>query len=132
VYVSSVPDTFLRTLDLMEPVGRGIIFLKVVFHSSERRAMSSPSMFCSQCGAPITPTARFSLLFDCSTSPQSFSPCDFSADSPANLPAELRVNQAGQAGYLNISGPDNWAGHRSGFAPQRHPADPVLRIVLGD
>ena len=79
-----------------------------------------------------TDAARFSLLFDCSTSPQSFSPCDFSADSPANLPAELRVNQAGQTGYLNISKPDNWAGYRSGFAPQRYPADPVLRIVLGD
>jgi hypothetical protein len=48
------------------------------------------------------------------------------------LPAELRVNQAGQTGYLNISRPDNWAGYRSGFAPQRYPADPVLRIVLGD
>jgi hypothetical protein len=48
------------------------------------------------------------------------------------LRAESRVDQAGQIGYLNISKPDNWAGYRSGFAPQRYPADPVLRIVLGD
>jgi hypothetical protein len=51
---------------------------------------------------------------------------------PANLPAELRVNQAGQTGYLNISKPGNWAGYHPGFAPQRYPSDPVLRIVLGD
>jgi hypothetical protein len=54
------------------------------------------------------------------------------ADPPANLPAELRVNQAGQTGCLNLSRPDNGAGYRSGFAAQRCPANPVLRIVLGD
>jgi hypothetical protein len=74
-----------------------------------------------------TDAPRFSLLFDCGLSPQSFSPCDFAADSPGNLPAEIRVNE-GDSAYLNISGPDNWAGPRSGHEPQRYPADPVLRI----
>jgi len=32
--------------------------------------------------------------------------------------------------FLNISRADNWAGVRPGFAPQRYPADPILRIVF--
>lgn len=78
-----------------------------------------------------TDQSRFSLLFDCSTTPQIYSPCDFSADSASKLPTEIRKNRSGTA-YLNISRADNWAGMRSGFEPQRYPADPVLRIVLGD
>lgn len=78
-----------------------------------------------------TDQSRFSLLFDCSTTPQIYSPCDFSADAATKLPAEIRKNKSGTA-YLNISRADNWAGLRSGFEPQRYPADPVLRIVLGD
>lgn len=78
-----------------------------------------------------TDQTRFSLLFDCSTTPQIYSPCDFSADTPTKLPGEIRKNKSGTA-YLNISRADNWAGLRPGFEPQRYPADPVLRIVLGD
>jgi hypothetical protein len=76
-----------------------------------------------------TDASRFSLLFDCGLSPQSFSPCDFAADSMHSLSpfAEIRVNE-GDSAYLNISRPDNWAGPRSGHEPQRYPADPVLRI----
>lgn len=78
-----------------------------------------------------TDQPRFSLLFDCGTSPQLFSPCDFVADTPAALPAEIRKNANGNA-YLNISRADNWAGTRSNFPSQRYPADPVLRIGFGD
>ena len=78
-----------------------------------------------------TDQPRFSLLFDCGTSPQTFAPCDFVADSPARLPAEIRKNASGTA-YLNISRADNWAGTRSNFPSQRYPADPVLRIGFGD
>ena len=78
-----------------------------------------------------TDQSRFSLLFDCGTSPQTFSPCDFTADAPNKLPAEIRKNTGGTA-YLNISRADNWAGTRSGFPSQRYPADPILRIGLGD
>ena len=77
-----------------------------------------------------TDTARFSLLFDCSTTPGTFNPCDFSADSSANLPREIRAVKNGMSAFLNISRADNWAGVRPGFAPQRYPADPVLRIVF--
>ena len=73
--------------------------------------------------------AGFSLLFDCGTSPQAFSPCDFTADSPASLRGEIVANGGGSA-YLNISGPDNWAGPRPNFPSQRYPADPVMRIIL--
>ncbi len=78
-----------------------------------------------------TDQPRFSLLFDCGTSPQTFTPCDFVADTPARLPAEIRKNANGTA-YLNISRADNWAGTRSNFPSQRYPADPVLRIEFGD
>ena len=78
-----------------------------------------------------TDQPRFSLLFDCGTSPQTFTPCDFVADSPARLPAEIRKNASGTA-YLNISRADNWAGTRSNFPSQRYPADPVLRIGFGN
>lgn len=78
-----------------------------------------------------TDQSRFSLLFDCGTSPQIFSPCDFTADAPNKLPAEIRKNASGTA-YLNISRADNWAGIRPNFPSQRYPADPVLRIGLGD
>lgn len=78
-----------------------------------------------------TDQPRFSLLFDCSTFPQTYSPCDFAADSAGQLPAEIRKNKSGSA-YLNISRADNWAGTRPNFPSQRYPADPVLRIVLGD
>lgn len=76
-----------------------------------------------------TDATRFSLLFDCGLSPQSFSPCDFAADTLHGLSpfAVIQVNE-GDSAYLNISGPDNWAGTRSGHEPQRYPADPVLRI----
>jgi hypothetical protein len=77
-----------------------------------------------------TDTARFSLLFDCSTTPGTFSPCDFSADSTANLPREIRAVKNGMSAFLNISRADNWAGVRPGFAPQRYPADPILRILF--
>ena len=77
-----------------------------------------------------TDTARFSLLFDCSTTSGTFNPCDFSADSTANLPREIRAVKNGMSAYLNISRADNWAGFRPGFAPQRYPADPILRIVF--
>ena len=78
-----------------------------------------------------TDQPRFSLLFDCGTSPKTFTPCDFVADTPAGLPAEIRKNASGGA-YLNISRADNWAGTRPGFPSQRYPADPVLRIGFGD
>jgi hypothetical protein len=78
-----------------------------------------------------TDQPRFSLLFDCGTSPQTFTPCDFVADAPARLPAEIRKNASGSA-YLNISRADNWAGVRSNFPSQRYPADPVLRIGFGN
>jgi hypothetical protein len=77
-----------------------------------------------------TDAPRFSLLFDCSTTPGTFDPCDFSADSTANLPGEIRAVKSGMNGYLNISRADNWAGYRPGFEPQRYPADPVLRIAF--
>ena len=47
------------------------------------------------------------------------------------LPAEIRKNASGTAD-LSISRADNWAGTRSDFPSQRYPADPVLRIGLGD
>ena len=78
-----------------------------------------------------TDQPRFSLLFDCSTSPQIYAPCDFAAATPGELPAEIIKKQNGTA-YLNISRADNWAGERPGFPSQRYPADPVLRIVFGD
>ena len=77
-----------------------------------------------------TDTARFSLLFDCSTTPGTFNPSDFSADSAANLPREIRAVKNGMTAFLNISRADNWTGVRPGFAPQRYPADPLLRIVF--
>ncbi len=78
-----------------------------------------------------TDAPRFSLLFDCGSSPDGYSPCDFTADSPAGLPAEVVCQVRDRAGYFNISGPDNWAGERHDFPGQRYPADPVLRIVFG-
>jgi hypothetical protein len=78
-----------------------------------------------------TDQPRFSLLFDCGTTPQTFTPCDFIATTPAGLPAEIRKNTGGTA-YLNISRADNWAGVRSNFPSQRYPADPVLRIGFGN
>ena len=78
-----------------------------------------------------TDAPRFSFLFDCGTEVDSYSPCDFMADSPAGLPAEIVANHRNRSGYLNISGPDNWAGERNNFPGQRYPAEPVLRIVFG-
>jgi len=78
-----------------------------------------------------TDQPRFSLMLDCGTSPQTFTPCDFVADTPAALPGWI-VKNAGGTAYLNISRADNWAGARPGFPSQRYPADPVLRIGLGD
>jgi hypothetical protein len=78
-----------------------------------------------------TDQPRFSLLFDCSTTPKIFTPCDFVADTPASLPGWVTKNTNGTA-YLNISRADNWAGTRSNFPTQHYPADPVLRIGLGD
>jgi hypothetical protein len=78
-----------------------------------------------------TDQPRFSLLFDCGTSPKTFTPCDFVADTPAGLPAEIRKNASGTAD-LHISRADNWAGTRSNFPAQRYPADPVVRIRFGD
>jgi hypothetical protein len=77
-----------------------------------------------------TDQTRFSLLFDCSTTPGTFNPCDFMSDSTTNLPREIRAVKSGLGGYLNISRADNWAGQRPGFPGQRYPADPVLRIVF--
>ena len=77
-----------------------------------------------------TDTPRFSLLFDCSTTPGAYSPCDVWAVTPGELP-EIQVNGKDQFATLNISGPDNWAGERQGFAPRRYPGDPVLRIFFG-
>ncbi len=77
-----------------------------------------------------TAAPRFSLLWDCGTDGDSYSPCDFVADSPANLPGEIVVNAAGRIGTLNVSGPDNWGGERSNFPGQRYPADPILRILF--
>jgi hypothetical protein len=77
-----------------------------------------------------TDQARFSLLFDCSTTPGTFDPCDFTSDSTANLPGQLRVVKRGMSAFLNISRADNWAGPRNGFPGQRYPADPVLRIAF--
>ncbi len=78
-----------------------------------------------------TDQRAFSLLFDCGTTPQLYSPCDFSAESPATLPTALRKNGNGTA-TLNISRPGNWGDPRPDFEPQRYPAEPVLRIVMGD
>jgi hypothetical protein len=78
-----------------------------------------------------TDQPRFSLLFDCSTTPKIFTPCDFVADNPASLPGWVTKNTNGTA-FLNISRADNWAGTRPGFPSQRYPADPILRIGLGD
>lgn len=77
-----------------------------------------------------TDQTRFSLLFDCSTTPGTFDPCDFMSDSTANLPGQIRVVRSGMSAFLNISRADNWAGPRNGFPGQRYPADPVLRIVF--
>lgn len=77
-----------------------------------------------------TDQARFSLLFDCSTTPGTFNPCDFMSDSTNNLPREIRAVKRGMSAFLNISRADNWAGGRNGFTGQRYPADPVLRIML--
>lgn len=79
-----------------------------------------------------TDAPRFSLMFDCSTEPQAFSPCDFSADSPTGLPGEIRVKRNGALAFINLSRADNWGDLRPGHEPQRYPADPVLRIVLGN
>ncbi len=73
----------------------------------------------------------FVLLFDCGTTPEAYSPCDFTADSPANLPKEIRVNRGSVSAYLNISRGGNWGDPRPNFPGQRYPADPVLRIGLG-
>jgi len=78
-----------------------------------------------------TDASRFSFLFDCGTSPDSYSPCDVMADSPANMPSEIVTNFRDRLGYFNISGADNWAGGRPNFPGQRYPADPVLRIAFG-
>ena len=78
-----------------------------------------------------TDASRFSFLFDCGTSPDSYSPCDVMADSQANMPSEIVTNFGDRLGMLNISGPDNWAGDRPNFPGQRYPADPVLRIAFG-
>lgn len=77
-----------------------------------------------------TDQARFSLLFDCSTTPGTFNPCDFMSDSTNNLPREIRAVKRGMSAFFNISRADNWAGERNGFPGQRYPADPVLRIML--
>ncbi|MGB8648622.1 MAG: CARDB domain-containing protein [Anaerolineae bacterium] len=77
-----------------------------------------------------TDQARFSLLFDCSTTPGTFDPCDFMSASTANLPGQVRVVKRGMSAFLNISRADNWAGARNGFPGQRYPADPVLRIMF--
>ncbi len=73
----------------------------------------------------------FSLLFDCGTTPDMYSPCDFSAESPAALPTALRKNRNGTA-TLNVSRAKNWGDPRPDFEPQRYPAEPVLRIVMHD
>ena len=78
-----------------------------------------------------TDAPRFALLWDCGTEGDSYSPCDFVADSPANLPGEIVVNVRDRLGFLNVSGPDNWAGDRPNFPGQRYPADPILRIAFG-
>lgn len=77
-----------------------------------------------------TDQARFSLLFDCSTTPGTFNPCDFASDSTGNLPGEIRALKRGMSAFMNISRADNWAGPRNGFPGQRYPADPVLRIMF--
>jgi hypothetical protein len=95
--------------------------------------ISSAVTVAVQPGIPVqlhTDAVRFSLLFDCGVDPGSFVPCDFTAAVPADLPAEIRVNQDGGPAFVNVSGPDNWAGQRSGFPGQRYPADPVFRFVL--
>lgn len=105
----------------------------------DRQGMKHTPQYGTISGIPVSPgdrivlqtdQARFSLLFDCSTTPGTFTPCDFSADSTGNLPGEIRAVKSGMSGYLNISRADNWARFRSGFEPQRYPADPVLRIVF--
>ena len=78
-----------------------------------------------------TDAPSFSLLFDCSLSPDAYSPCDFSADSPANLPREIKVLRGSVSGYFNISRGGNWGAVRPGFPSQRYPADPILRIGFG-
>ena len=78
-----------------------------------------------------TDAPSFSLLFDCGLSPNAYSPCDFTADSPANLPREIQVLRGSVSGYFNISRGGNWGAVRSGFPSQRYPADPVLRIGFG-
>ena len=78
-----------------------------------------------------TDAAGFAFLFDCGLSPDAFSPCDFTADSPANLPKEIRVLRGSVPGFINISRPGNWGNARPGFPGQRYPADPVLRISFG-
>lgn len=78
-----------------------------------------------------TDQPRYSLLFDCGTTPDMYSPCDFSAESPAALPTVLRKNRNGTA-TLNISRAGNWGDPRPDFEPQRYPAEPALRIVMGD
>lgn len=75
-----------------------------------------------------TNAPRFVLLFDCGTWPGAYSPCDFTADTPGNLPGEVRVNDPGGSAILDISRADNWGDVRADHAPQRYPADPVLRI----
>ncbi|MBW7885790.1 MAG: hypothetical protein H3C34_24800, partial [Caldilineaceae bacterium] len=77
-----------------------------------------------------TDARAFSLLFDCGVNPRSFSPCDFAAAAPGELPAQIWVNDGSDSAYLNLSGPDNWGDLRPNFAGQRYPADPVFRVVI--
>jgi len=77
-----------------------------------------------------TNSPRFALLWDCGLQPNSFSPCDFVADSLISLPPQIMANGGGSP-VINISGPDNWGQPRPRFeATQRYPAEPVLRILL--
>jgi hypothetical protein len=78
-----------------------------------------------------TDAPSFTFLFDCGTSPNAYSPCDFNADSPAKLPREISVVRGSVPGYINISLPGNWGAARPGFPGQRYLADPVLRIGFG-
>lgn len=101
-----------------------------VRHTPQSRTISGITVVPGDRIVLRTDTARFSALFDCSTTAGTFSPCNWSADSASNLPGELRAIKSGMSGFLNISRADNWAGFRPGFEPQRYPADPVLRIVF--
>ncbi len=129
--IQSPPNTFVVFFSILNdwPVGY------VVDKQGVRRTPMGPTLELQVApGDRIilqTDQTRFSFLFDCGTSPKTFTPCDFVADTPAGLPSEIRKNTSGTA-YLNISRADNWAGTRPGFPSQRNPADPVLRIGFGD